>query len=255
MSATAPPRDTDDDVDHDPDGELLAVESHPRAIRWMHWINFPVLAVMMYSGLRIYWAYDEFALGIGSFEVFHFFPDVFNTALGLERMLARGIAFHLTFGWFFALNGLAYVIYLAASGEWRHIVPDRWDFADSVEVVKHDLHVADEAPVQGKYNAAQKLSYTAVIAMGALIVATGFAIYKPTQLHLLTSLFGGYETARLIHFWTTVGLFSFFVVHILQVARSGLGNFWSMVSGFDYRPVAAGADTEVQSTQDEDEQR
>ena len=28
---------------------------HPLAIRWMHWINFPVLFTMIWSGLLIYW--------------------------------------------------------------------------------------------------------------------------------------------------------------------------------------------------------
>jgi hypothetical protein len=31
-------------------------KKHPLAIRWMHWINFPVLATMIWSGLLIYWA-------------------------------------------------------------------------------------------------------------------------------------------------------------------------------------------------------
>jgi hypothetical protein len=29
---------------------------HSLATRWMHWINFPLLALMIYSGLLIYWA-------------------------------------------------------------------------------------------------------------------------------------------------------------------------------------------------------
>ena len=29
---------------------------HPLAIRWFHLVNFPVLAVMVWSGLLIYWA-------------------------------------------------------------------------------------------------------------------------------------------------------------------------------------------------------
>ena len=31
------------------------VPKHPLAIRWMHLINFPVLAVAIWSGLLIYW--------------------------------------------------------------------------------------------------------------------------------------------------------------------------------------------------------
>ena len=36
----------------------VAREKHPRAIRWMHWFNFPILTVMIWSGLRIYWSFD-----------------------------------------------------------------------------------------------------------------------------------------------------------------------------------------------------
>ena len=35
--------------------ELRLVKKHPRAIRWMHWVNFPVLFIMIWSGLLIYW--------------------------------------------------------------------------------------------------------------------------------------------------------------------------------------------------------
>ena len=39
---------------HDESGaELVLVKKHSRAIRWMHWINFPVLGIMIWSGLLI----------------------------------------------------------------------------------------------------------------------------------------------------------------------------------------------------------
>jgi cytochrome b subunit of formate dehydrogenase len=68
--------------------------------------------------------------------------------------------------------------------------------------------------------------------MATIIVVSGFAIYKPTQLYPLPLLFGGYEGARLVHFWTTIGLSLFFVVHVLQVLRAGWANFRSMVTGY-----------------------
>ena len=30
------------------------VRKHRRGNRWMHWINFPLLSIMIWSGLRIY---------------------------------------------------------------------------------------------------------------------------------------------------------------------------------------------------------
>ena len=35
-------------------------KKHPLAIRWFHWLNFPLLAVMIWSGILIYWAYPAY---------------------------------------------------------------------------------------------------------------------------------------------------------------------------------------------------
>ena len=206
------------------------VLKHRRGNRWMHWINFPLLSIMIWSGLRVYWA--NRAYSIGSFELF---PNAFNEALGLERKLAKGMAFHFTFGWLFTINGVVYGLYLWRTGGWRKLVPDRQHFREAIDVVLHDLHLKKTVPVQGKYNAAQRLTYTAVLAMGVLIILTGFAMYKPTQLSWLSALFGGYQGARLIHFLTTMGFVVFFVVHLAQVGRAGWSNFASMITGYERR--------------------
>ncbi|MEO0557920.1 MAG: cytochrome b/b6 domain-containing protein [Bacteroidota bacterium] len=219
------------------DGRGRAIQKHPRAVRWMHWINFPLLTVMIWSGLLIYWAYDPYRIGWGSWTLVAFFPDAFYEALGLTRQLAKGMAYHYFFGVLFTLNGVFYILYTAISGEWRHLVPDRRDWKESFQVVLHDLRLRKEAPPQGRYNAAQKISYTGVIVMGIGSVLTGLAIYKPTQLALLTTLFGGYQSARTIHFILTVLYVLFFVVHIAQVARAGWSNFWSMVMGYERLPA------------------
>ena len=39
------------------------VKKHPLAIRWFHWLNFPLLAIMIWSGLLIYWANDVYKIG------------------------------------------------------------------------------------------------------------------------------------------------------------------------------------------------
>jgi thiosulfate reductase cytochrome b subunit len=214
--------------------ELIAKKKHSLALRWMHWINFPVLMVMMWSGMRIYWAdlRDPYAFGIFGWELFEFWPDGVNGFLELERKLAKGLAFHLVFGWFFVLNGLAYVVYLSRNGNWRYLVPDKQGLRDAHKVVLHDLHIRKDAPPQGKYNPMQQLTYTVVIALAALLVTTGFAIYKPGQLALLEAAFGGYDHARFIHFSVTILLIVFFAVHLLQVARAGWRNFASIITGY-----------------------
>jgi thiosulfate reductase cytochrome b subunit len=214
-------------------GVPAARQVHTRASRWMHWINFPLLAIMIWSGLRIYWANRVYATGIGGWTLFNFFPDPWFETLELNRKLARGMAWHFTIGWLFVINGLAYLIYNFVSGEWRHLVPDRFCVKESTQVALHDLHLRSEKPPQGRYNAAQRLSYTVIILMGILAVVTGFAIYKPVQLSLLVTVLGGYQSARIIHFIVTMGFLVFFVVHLLQVARAGWGNFAGMISGFE----------------------
>ncbi len=68
--------------------------------------------------------------------------------------------------------------------------------------------------------------------MSFLLVASGFAIYKPGQLALLEAAFGGYDYARLVHFSMTILLMGFFLIHVLQVARAGWSNFASMITGY-----------------------
>ena len=208
-------------------------KKHPRAIRWFHWINVPVLLVMIWSGLLIYWANDVYRIGFGPVTLFHFFPDGFYQALNLGHRLAEGMAWHFLFMWFFAINGLLYVAYTLFSGEWRYLLPNRHTFREAADVVLHDLHLRRGPLPRRKFNGAQRLAYTSVIVMGAGSLLTGLAIYKPVQFARLTWLLGGYEMARWEHFWLTIGYVLFFLIHIMQVIRAGWNNFRAMVTGYE----------------------
>ena len=206
---------------------------HLRAVRWFHWINFPLLAIMIWSGILIYWAYAIYHIG-----PFHFFPPWFYSAFNIDHRLSDGMALHFVFMWLFLGNGLLYVAYTLFSGEWRFLVPrSPLALRDSLQVLLYDLGFRKTMPPQEKYNAAQQLSYTMIVLMGAASVLTGLAIYKPVQMGFLTRLCGGYETAREIHFVLTIGYVLFFVVHIAQVIRAGWNNFRSMVIGYEVVPA------------------
>jgi len=208
-------------------------KKHPLAIRWLHWVNFPLLGMMIWSGLLIYWANRVYGIRILGYELFHFFPEGFFEALGVPYRLAEGLQIHFFFMWLFGANGLLYVIYLAVSGEWRAILPVPGSFGRAVRVALFDAKIVKKLPPQGKYNDAQRIAYTAVILMGAGSIITGLSIYKPLQLAWLTSLLGGYEWARWMHFWLTILFVLFFVAHVVQVAMAGWANFRSMVTGYD----------------------
>ena len=206
---------------------------HPLAIRWCHWINFPLLALMIWSGLWIYWANDVYRLGGGSFTLFSFFPEGFYHTFSVDHKLAKGMAWHFLFMWLFLANGVVYVAYTLFSGEWRHLVPSRHSFREAVLVILHDLRLWKGKLPERKFNGAQQFAYTGVLIMGFGSLVTGLAIYKPVQLWWLTSLLGGYGAARFEHFGLAMGYVLFFVIHIAQVIRAGWNNFRGMVSGYE----------------------
>jgi thiosulfate reductase cytochrome b subunit len=213
------------------------VHKHPLAIRWFHWINFPILFIMIWSGLLIYWAYHPYKIQVGDMVLIKFFPDSFFLFLKLRRRLAEGMSWHFVFMWLFTINGILYVLYTFISGEWRFLLPNRKSFVEAWQVTLHDLGIRKTAPPQVKYNGAQRIAYTAILLMGIGSLLTGLAIYKPTQFSWLTTLSGGYETARVLHFALTVGYVLFFLIHIGQVVRTGWNNFQAMVTGFEVEKV------------------
>jgi thiosulfate reductase cytochrome b subunit len=213
------------------------VKKHPLVIRWAHWLNFPVLGVMIWSGMMIYWANDIYRIGFGDTTILKFFPDSFYSALNLDGRLADGMALHFLFMWLFFVNGFIYVLYSMFSGEWKYLVPNRYSFKQAWHVVLYDLRIRKIKPPHTKYNAAQRVAYSSVIVMGLGSLLTGLAVYKPTQLHLLCTMLGGYEAARVEHFILTIGYVLFFVVHIVQVIIAGWNNFRAMVTGFEVETI------------------
>lgn len=209
------------------------VNKHPLAIRWFHWVNFPVLVCMIWSGLLIYWANDVYKISLNNKVLFKFFPEGFYKALHIPFHLAEGMNWHFAFMWLFTINGLLYILFTVFSGQWRFLLPNKRSFKEAWQVLLHDLHIRKYAPPQIKYNAAQRIVYTAIIIMGFGSLLTGMAIYKPVQFSAISWLCGGYEAARAEHFILTIGYILFFLIHIMQVIKTGWNNFQAMITGFE----------------------
>ena len=155
---------------------------HPLAIRWIHWVNFPVLFTMIWSGILIYWndsdnAYRHphaiYRIGIGKVTLLRLFPEWVYRQMNVPYHVTEGLGYHFFFMWIFALNGIAYVIFLVLSGEWRFLVPERRSLRDAIQVTLVDLHLRKGLPEQIKYNGAQRIAYSSVILMGVGILVTG----------------------------------------------------------------------------------
>ena len=201
-------------------------EKHSVWLRWVHWLNAPLLFLMVWSGLLIYWANDIYPF---------FFPEWFYNYFHIDHRLAEGMSIHFAIAWFLVLNGLIYLTYLLVSKHWQELLPTKNDFKNLIPTILHDLGLRKTAPAKEKFNAAQKLAYSSVIAVAILEVLSGFAVYKPVQLSWLSSLLGGYEWSRRIHFAGMIFFVLFFVVHIIQVVRAGWNNFRSMVAGYEVK--------------------
>ena len=157
--------------------------------------------------------------------------------------LALARQWHFAFAWILVFNAFAFLIY----GFWsrhfsRDLLPTRKDIAHLPrEIADHARLKFPHGEEARRYNALQKLAYCLVIfGLGPLIVATGLAM-SPTMdsaLPILPWLFGGRQSARLIHFLCAFSFLGFFVIHIVMVVLSGTwNNLRSMISG---RYVIAG---------------
>ncbi|MBI3015398.1 MAG: cytochrome b/b6 domain-containing protein [Candidatus Tectomicrobia bacterium] len=233
---------------------------HPLVIRISHWINLFTLAILVLSGLRIYWAYPAFnlnlrvhpSLGYEAPAVINLRPPVsfglrefswdtlvpvrfsqgFYDRYTLGRWLAGGLRWHYTFMWLYTATGLLYVFYLAASGQWRGLVLRPPDVRAMGPMLLYYMRLRKQPPPYGKYNPLQKFAYSAIVAAGILSVLTGVALYKPVQAGWLTEFFGGFQYTRLWHFLLVWIFAGFLVVHLIMVALSGWSNFLSIITGW-----------------------
>jgi thiosulfate reductase cytochrome b subunit len=203
---------------------LSIKEKHARILRWSHWLNIPLISLMVWSGVMIYWAHQAYV------EL----PPKLSDTLGVSYHLAEGMGWHFFIMWPFLINGIIYFSYLTISGQWKERFPDIKSFKNAILVTLHDLRIIKNAPpIRGKYNDAQRVAYSGVLLMGMGSVLTGLAIYKPVQLGSLTRILGGYKAARFEHFVLMVLFILFFIVHIIQVIRAGWNNLRSMIAGFE----------------------
>src|SRR5450830_1622798 len=177
---------------------------HPLWLRVTHWINALSVVIMIASGWRIYNASP-------------IFPFVFPKEWTLGGWLGGALQWHFAAMWLLAIYCLAYLAINLLSGRAR-----RKFFPLRPAEVVHDFLQALKGKLQHAslehYNAVQKLAYLSVILDLVLIVLSGLAIWKSVQLPWLRDVMGGYDNARIVHFFAMSFLVLFIVVHVAMVA-------------------------------------
>ena len=175
---------------------------HPGFVRLAHWINVAAMLIMVSSGWRIYNASPLFDFS-------------FPRDIALGGWLAGGIQWHFAAMWLLVLNGLAYLSYGVLAGHYRrHFLPV--SPASILREIGNTLR-GKLSHQLGVYNPLQRAAYLGVLALGVLIVLSGLAIWKPVQLQALAGLMGGYEGARLVHFFCMAGFVLFVLIHVTIV--------------------------------------
>jgi thiosulfate reductase cytochrome b subunit len=83
------------------------------------------------------------------------------------------------------------------------------------------------------YNVLQRLYLAVVFVLFPLMVWTGLAMSPAFTgaFPFIVDVLGGFQSARTIHFFTTVSLVLFFLVHLAMVALAGWRTAQSMVTG------------------------
>ena len=242
---------------------VQVVRRHHLLVRYSHWLNVPILLGLILSGMSIYWASPVYRHKpdpqTGSFDPFadigvwicahvpglHQYsnpPDwVYNHISLGPGMLAVALRLHWLCAYLFMLNGLAFVIGLVMGGGWRSLLPRRTELRGALKMVRYYLGVPlakltrrswVHPRFNTKYNALQRVAYFLVPVAGLLSVFTGWAIHKPMQLYWLTWIFGGYDKARIWHFWLMWFFILFVVPHVVLVLADGWDTLRSMIVGW-----------------------
>lgn len=209
-----------------------AVRRHHLIVRATHWLAFPLIFLMIPSGLQIYRAYPRFGERGGPYLPNPLQDAAIPEFARLGGWLAGGLNWHFMIMWPLMAVGLLYVAYLVGSGEWRALLFRPRDVPAAYEMTKYYLRIRKDHPPQGKHNALQKGAYTCIVLLGALSVLTGLAVWKPVQFSWLTFAFGGFQPARYWHFlavWLFVG---FTILHVTLVFVADPASLRAMLTGW-----------------------
>ena len=231
-------------------------EGHRRWVRISHWVIAFSIITLGISGVfilavhpRLYWgevgndlvpAILEIPLSANhrpeGFERTVEFRAVSDTAFSANRNYeifnqngwARSL--HFLAAWFLVIAGLVYVLAGVVSGHARReLLPRSGDFSAERlrQDIKEHLRPASGSLAAGPpYGIVQRISYAIVVFLAMpLMVITGLAMAPAitAALPFLLDIFGGYQSARTVHFFSFALLLTFLLVHVAMVFVAGFG--------------------------------
>ena len=177
---------------------------HPGWLRAMHWLNALAVVVLIMSGWQIYNATAFLGFAIPK-------------SITLGGWLGGALQWHFAAMWVLGINGVLYLAFNVATDrllrKFFPLSPTAF-IADLLAALKGSLAHADPR----QYNTVQRVAYLFVMVDSLVLVLSGLVLWKSVQFPLLRELMGGYEGARLVHFFAMAALAAFVVVHLVMVA-------------------------------------
>ena len=225
---------------------------HSALVRVTHWLTFVAFVALLVSGLEIVISHPRFYWGeTGNVNMRPLFTihipssrDTVPTGYGYVMPDQNGWSRYLHFesAWLLVLTGAVYLIAGLATGHFRKkLWPQRGNRGWGVyrRRMAHYLRRAPADPAEVRsYNVLQRTAYFGVVfVLFPLIIWTGLALSPSfnSAFPWGVNLLGGRQSARTLHFFVTIGLVLFLLVHVAMVALTGFRNrMRGMITGRVY---------------------
>jgi thiosulfate reductase cytochrome b subunit len=224
---------------------------HSALVRVTHWITMLSFLALLVTGVEIlishprsYWGEAGNVLSKPLFKIpIPASRATVPTGYGYVLPDQNGWSRHLHFqsAWAVVLTGLIYVFVGLVNGHFRrNLLPKRVSPNRLVAVIAGHLRLTPESVDDGTYNVLQRLTYLIVIfVLFPLIVWTGLAMSPAiaSAFPAVVSVLGGQQSARTLHFFLTIALVLFLLVHVIMISISGFRTrMRAMIAG---HPVSA----------------
>lgn len=194
--------------------ETEDVQRHPLVRRVAHWAQALAVLIMIGSGWRIYNDVPILPFTFPIWITLGGSPD-YSYARNNEGGTGNAIAWHFAGMWLLLFGFVLYVLHSLYTRHYRDLLPvtPRGFLRDFIAAARFRL-----AHRLGEYNGVQKVFYWGVLFAMSMMFVSGLAIWKPVQLYPLTWLLGGFDFARIVHFFFMASIVAFLVIHVALVA-------------------------------------
>jgi len=229
---------------------------HSALVRVTHWITTLCFFALLISGIEIVISHPRFYWGETGNNLT---PTLFKLPIPASRNLVpTGYGYvlpdqngwsrylHFQTAWVLLFTGLLYVIFGFVSGHFRkNLLPPGTDLSWPAFAAECSSHLRFKRPSEAEawsYNLLQRISYLFVIfVLFPFVIWTGLAMSPAfvSAVPAAVNLLGGQQSARTLHFFVSLALVLFLLVHVVMIFVAG---FWSrmraMITGRAAEPRA-----------------